>query len=823
MRYPKQFQTVTLRLFWICLVAVILFVAAVVLQATVAIAQLEQQTQDSLFQEAELIQETLPEYTEFGSQTFNGLGTSPTAGEISSIPGDLLDDIGYDPGKSWQAGDPIVDILTLGDIGNSFYGQAMSLDEISNITGINTAATSLTGFSLIEHQTFSSLSAIAGLDNVKLQDVAPFQSVFNQAVTPGLENIATQTDVAGFDPQGWIENTLTEYGNETIGNLVKTPDLVSEGVFGDLSFGGAALDVLGDYSIGDIPRLDQAQIGEFAGWEGLTISEVPGLGDVPFGDFPNPIASISGGFGGTHDVTYGSKESRQTPTKFAITGSDQEGFNVQCSQARGCMYLELEGPGAMHGARWIAGGKGEGQQMVEGGHGLLAVVNGGEEPTGRVPFGDVFKIVLTGVNEADGTGNFALYTRYCQKSAFVDLGCTPYFIGPIPIWSTQEQGFVLTGPLDGQGGASGGIDAPPELQKYSSQNLGAQGGGSYYGSSASPISMDDECLDALVGALRHSNEAVGAREHIPRIIAAANEAGVTDKAQIAYILGTISTELEGIWRPTGERGVGCGTYGTGCYYGRGFVQLTWEENYERMGHLLGVDLKNNPDLANDPDLAAKITVIGMRDGLFTGVGLSDYIGGGQADFVNARKIVNDNDKMVYTAEQAEQFLQALNSCSSLATKSGAPAGDVNAAIMDAVSQVQVEGFSAYVIPGTNNGNLGCAGAVNHVLNTAGIAPLGGGPPYGSLAVAGPGSVEAALQGGRGVPVNESEAQPGDINIIDMGGSRHVGICMNVGCTEVVSNSSSRAVNNQPSFTWVSDGWFSPSYGGGRRAIYRVTN
>ena len=212
--------------------------------------------------------------------------------------------------------------------------------------------------------------------------------------------------------------------------------------FGDISLADTPLAVLEDFSLGDIPGLDQAAIGEFAGWEELAISEVPGLDQVPFGNFPNPIASILGGFGGTHDVTYGPKEHTVTPTKFAITGSDQEGFSVQCAQDNGCAYLELEGPGAMHGAQWIAGGSGKGQQMVEGGKGLLAMVNGGKEPTGRVPFGDVFKIVLTGTDEASGKGDFALYMRYCQKAMFVDLGCTPYFIGPIPIWSTKEKGFV---------------------------------------------------------------------------------------------------------------------------------------------------------------------------------------------------------------------------------------------------------------------------------------------------------------------------------------------------------------------------------------------
>lgn len=44
------------------------------------------------------------------------------------------------------------------------------------------------------------------------------------------------------------------------------------------------------------------------------------------------------------------------------------------------------------------------------------------------------------------------------------------------------------------------------------------------------------------------------------------------------------------------------------YRGRGYIQLTGLENYERMSKLIGVDLVNNPDLAARPDYAAKIAV-----------------------------------------------------------------------------------------------------------------------------------------------------------------------------------------------------------------------
>lgn len=44
------------------------------------------------------------------------------------------------------------------------------------------------------------------------------------------------------------------------------------------------------------------------------------------------------------------------------------------------------------------------------------------------------------------------------------------------------------------------------------------------------------------------------------------------------------------------------------YRGRGYIQLTGRENYERMSKLISVDLVNNPHLAAHPEYAAKIAV-----------------------------------------------------------------------------------------------------------------------------------------------------------------------------------------------------------------------
>jgi putative chitinase len=57
--------------------------------------------------------------------------------------------------------------------------------------------------------------------------------------------------------------------------------------------------------------------------------------------------------------------------------------------------------------------------------------------------------------------------------------------------------------------------------------------------------------------------------------------------------------------------MGNGNYASGDgykYRGRGYIQLTGRENYEKMGKLIGVDLVNNPDLASQPNYAAQIAV-----------------------------------------------------------------------------------------------------------------------------------------------------------------------------------------------------------------------
>ncbi|MEQ7531792.1 peptidoglycan-binding protein [Xanthomonas campestris] len=78
------------------------------------------------------------------------------------------------------------------------------------------------------------------------------------------------------------------------------------------------------------------------------------------------------------------------------------------------------------------------------------------------------------------------------------------------------------------------------------------------------------------------------------------------------------------------------------FYGRGYVHLTHDYNYAKFDKLLGLnsEMVRNPDMAKQPEIAAKVLVVGMRDGLFTGKPLDRYIDNDSHDVYNARRVVN---------------------------------------------------------------------------------------------------------------------------------------------------------------------------------------
>jgi hypothetical protein len=137
--------------------------------------------------------------------------------------------------------------------------------------------------------------------------------------------------------------------------------------------------------------------------------------------------------------------------------------------------------------------------------------------------------------------------------------------------------------------------------------------------------------------------------------------------QAAYILATAWHETAKTMQPVIE-------YGSEKYLkskqyypyiGYGYVQLTWLSNYKRMGDYLKIDLVKNPKLALQADIAARVMIVGMKKGMFTGKRLSDYINHCKKDFVGARYIVNGTDKAELIAGYAEIFEKALEASEEL--------------------------------------------------------------------------------------------------------------------------------------------------------------
>lgn len=118
-------------------------------------------------------------------------------------------------------------------------------------------------------------------------------------------------------------------------------------------------------------------------------------------------------------------------------------------------------------------------------------------------------------------------------------------------------------------------------------------------------------------------------------------------------------------RPTMAKQHGNTTPGDGIKYrGRGYVQLTWKDNYAKAEKLCGIKgLVANPDLAMIPENAAKIMISGMQGGWFTGVGVAKYMPNELAtveQFKQARRIINGTDKADLIAGYAIEFQKALN-------------------------------------------------------------------------------------------------------------------------------------------------------------------
>ncbi|PSR19307.1 hypothetical protein C8255_02805 [filamentous cyanobacterium CCP3] len=358
--------------------------------------------------------------------TFSNLPPLLSSGAVE-ILGDLVSSLGYDPSRIWQAGQSVAEVLKLGDFQTSLYPQLFNLQTLAQMGQIDLSQVALSALEMVGWQRVEDLvSAIPGLGNLRLDQVPPLETLISE--------VLPASSIQGLDGNDLtLSSLLTEF-----------PDL------GQLNLGQLS-EQLNSFALTDIPGLTGISLQNFRDWGNSTIGGVPGLASVPLDQMPNPLSGV--GAIGQIDMVYGQAETQRQTT---ISGSKQAGFQVPCEES--CAHVEFAGIPGLHGKQWISGQV----QQVPGGEGFLSFVNGGQEPTGRHPFGDAFKVALWDVDESSGTVSTALFFRMCQRGGFLtpDLGCTPYFIGPVPFMTYKETDFMLVGAVDGGSGGQAASSLP---------------------------------------------------------------------------------------------------------------------------------------------------------------------------------------------------------------------------------------------------------------------------------------------------------------------------------------------------------------------------
>lgn len=321
------------------------------------------------------------------SPSFADFGAITQSGGLNGVYG----------GRSleWNVGDRPEDLLTLGDIDQLGVGD-LTLQDISDRTGIDISTLTLEDYPLLADSSLEDVSDAVGNDSAFL-------------------------------------DTLLVSENKTVGEAISDGD------------GKKTLaETLGiDKPLKDIAKVQDAVIKKLTEYKNAAISEIPGLPQLPFAQYPaqlanQSLAAIS--FFAKADLILDKAEQGIDNT---ITGSEKEktGFQTPCPPFSPCGHVELKDSVSvnMAGKRWINGK----HQKVRGGSGALGAIFENKEPTGRLPFGpgSPFKLVLTGTNELTDKASFSAYFKYETLLA----GSTGYNIGPFPLYTAGINGSIWLG------------------------------------------------------------------------------------------------------------------------------------------------------------------------------------------------------------------------------------------------------------------------------------------------------------------------------------------------------------------------------------------
>ncbi len=259
-----------------------------------------------------------------------------------------------------------------------------------------------------------------------------------------------------------------------------------------------------------------------------------------------------------------------------------------------------------------------------------------------------------------------------QNSGQFPMSMMPGFGGMNP--AQMMNGFPGSplGSFLGSGGANP-MNFPGGFQQsgYASGGVGGEIGG-VSGQAGGVLAPGGKVGNIDIGRLISavpSNLRASASKHFPVIVAEAQKQGISNKAQLAYILATAThesnagknmEEFDSGRRYEGRRDLGNTQSGDGSRFkGRGYVQLTGRRNYADWSRRTGMDLVGNPRQVENPAIAARILVEGMKKGTFTGKRLDQYINNQRTDFGGARRIINGTDRAGQIGSLAQKLMATM--------------------------------------------------------------------------------------------------------------------------------------------------------------------
>lgn len=424
--------------------------------------------------------------------TFNNMPAFSDGGTSFLDDRSLISQIGYDPSRSWSAGSLPKDVVLTGDL----YSFGLGNKTVQDLTGGRNVT--LGEFSAINGESIDSLTkAIPSLKEMPVNAIPAFQAIasgssgdYQRGVTtaisayvPGAKEFLAANPWASQIPinsliQGDWNGTLKGGVGIGLGKLVEAYPNLKNIPLGDLAgnliegnwkgaigvgvqYGGK---LLVKELIKDFPGLSKVPLGELLDTKNLSINSIPGLATTALSKFPNiankSIGSIPGlgniplkdilnlgnllrmGVANV-DIIYG--DANESPATYPISGSTKDDNFVPVPCIGKCPHFELANSKNifglnLNGRQWVTK-----VQKVPGGTGILGkIVAKGQEPTGLTPWGPSanIKLVVESVDEVKGV-SLALYLRFCVKTFFKDLGCSPYILGPIPLGTVKELGQVL--------------------------------------------------------------------------------------------------------------------------------------------------------------------------------------------------------------------------------------------------------------------------------------------------------------------------------------------------------------------------------------------